>query len=186
MDKLARQSGIIPYRLERDDLQVLLITTRGTGRWVIPKGNIGKGHSARQAAEREAFEEAGIRGDVQKEPLGSYTYGKALKDGTSRPTVVKVFAMHVLKEAKVWPEMAERRSEWMEPKRQRGASTKLDLRRCSCGWWNAIANLTFCRQTEAARRPIPPNRPPNSPYAAVARIRAATFATVARPHPLAC
>ena len=115
MEKLARQSGIIPYRLEHDDLQVLLITTRGTGRWVIPKGNIGKGHSARQAAELEAFEEAGIRGDVQKEPLGSYTYGKALKDGTSRPTVVKVFAMHVRKEAKVWPEMAERRSEWMAP-----------------------------------------------------------------------
>jgi hypothetical protein len=39
-----------------------------------------------------------------------------LKDGTSRPTVVKVFAMHVLNEAEAWPEMAERRSEWMEPK----------------------------------------------------------------------
>ena len=115
MDKLAIQSGIIHYRLERDVLQVLLITTRKTGRWVIPKGNIGKGHNARQAAEREAYEEAGIRGDVAKESLGSYTYGKALKDGTSRPTVVKVFVMHVLKEAKVWPEMAERRSEWMEP-----------------------------------------------------------------------
>jgi 8-oxo-dGTP pyrophosphatase MutT (NUDIX family) len=115
MEKLARQSGIIPYRLERDDLQVLLITTRGTGRWVIPKGNIGKGHSPRQAAEREAFEEAGVRGDVEKEQLGSYTYAKALKDGTSRPTVVKIFAMHVREEAKVWPEMAERRSEWMAP-----------------------------------------------------------------------
>jgi 8-oxo-dGTP pyrophosphatase MutT (NUDIX family) len=116
MDKLTRQSGIIPYRLELDILQVLLITSRKTGRWVIPKGNIGKGHNARQAAEREAYEEAGVRGDVEKVPLGSYTYGKALKDGTSRPTVVKVFTMQVLKEAKVWPEMAERRSEWMEPK----------------------------------------------------------------------
>jgi 8-oxo-dGTP pyrophosphatase MutT (NUDIX family) len=116
MDKLARQSGIIPYRLELDVLQVLLITSRKTGRWVIPKGNIGKGHNARRAAEREAYEEAGVSGDVEKMPLGSYTYGKALKDGTSRPTVVKVFAMHVLKEAKAWPEMAERRSEWMEPK----------------------------------------------------------------------
>ena len=72
MEKLAIQSGIIPYRLERDVLQVLLITTRKTGRWVIPKGNIGKGHNARQAAEREAHEEAGVRGDVEKVPLGSY------------------------------------------------------------------------------------------------------------------
>jgi 8-oxo-dGTP pyrophosphatase MutT (NUDIX family) len=62
MDKLAIQSGIIPYRLERDVLQVLLITTRKTGRWVIPKGNIGKGHNARQAAEQEAYEEAGVSG----------------------------------------------------------------------------------------------------------------------------
>jgi 8-oxo-dGTP pyrophosphatase MutT (NUDIX family) len=116
MDKLAIQSGIIPYRLERDVLQVLLITTRKTGRWVIPKGNIGKGHNARQAAEQEAYEEAGVSGDVEKVPLGSYTYGKVLKDGTTRPTVVEVFTMHVLNEAKVWPEMAERRSEWMEPK----------------------------------------------------------------------
>src|ERR1700761_881770 len=98
MDKLARQSGIIPYRLELDGLRVLLITSRKTGRWVIPKGNIGKGHNAREAAEREAYEEAGVRGDVEKVPLGSYTYGKVLKDGTSRPMVVKVFAMHVLKE----------------------------------------------------------------------------------------
>jgi 8-oxo-dGTP pyrophosphatase MutT (NUDIX family) len=116
MDKLAIQSGVIPYRLERDVLQVLLITTRKTGRWVIPKGNIGKGHNARQSAEREAYEEAGVRGDAEKTSLGSYTYEKVLKDGTSRPTVVEVFAMHVLKEAKVWPEMAERRSEWVEPK----------------------------------------------------------------------
>ena len=88
MDKLARQSGIIPYRLERDLLQVLLITSRETGRWVIPKGNIGKGHNARQAAEREAYEEAGVRGDVEKVPLGSYMYEKVLKEGTPRPTVV--------------------------------------------------------------------------------------------------
>jgi 8-oxo-dGTP pyrophosphatase MutT (NUDIX family) len=116
MDKLARQSGIIPYRLELDVLQVLLITSRETGRWVIPKGNIGKRHNARQAAEFEAYEEAGVRGDVEKMSLGSYTYEKMLKDGTSRPTMVEVFTMHVLNEATVWPEMAERRSEWMEPK----------------------------------------------------------------------
>jgi 8-oxo-dGTP pyrophosphatase MutT (NUDIX family) len=116
MDTLARQSGIIPYRLELDVLQVLLITSRDTGRWVIPKGNIGKGHNARQAAELEAYEEAGVRGDVEKMSLGSYTYEKVLKDGTSRSTMVEVFTMHVLTEAKAWPEMAERRSEWMEPK----------------------------------------------------------------------
>ncbi len=112
---MARQSGVIPYRLEPDGLRVLLVTSRDTGRWVIPKGNIGKGHDARQAAEHEAREEAGVRGTVENVPLGVYTYGKLLPDGTSRPTVVEVFAMHVRKEADTWREQAERRREWMAP-----------------------------------------------------------------------
>ena len=112
---MARQSGVIPYRLEPDGLRVLLVTSRDTGRWVIPKGNIGKGHDARQAAENEARDEAGVRGTVEKVPLGFYTYGKLLPDGTSRPTVVEVFAMRVRKEADTWLEQVERRREWVAP-----------------------------------------------------------------------
>ncbi len=112
---MARQSGVIPYRLEPDGLRVLLVTSRETGRWVIPKGNIGKGRDARQAAEHEAREEAGVRGEAENVPLGFYTYRKVLPDGTSRPTVVEVFAMRVRKAANTWPEQAQRRREWTTP-----------------------------------------------------------------------
>jgi 8-oxo-dGTP pyrophosphatase MutT (NUDIX family) len=115
MNKVARQSGVIPYRFAQDNLQVLLITSRETQRWVIPKGNIGKGQSSRVAAELEAYEEAGVRGGADNIPLGFYTYGKTLADGTAQPTVVEVFALQVRKEAKNWPEKAERQTLWMTP-----------------------------------------------------------------------
>ncbi len=115
MNKVARQSGVIPYRLAPDGLQVLLITSRETRRWVIPKGNIGRGRSTRAAAELEAYEEAGVRGVTDNIPLGFYTYRKTLADGTAQPTVVEVFALHVRKKAQNWPEKAERQTLWMPP-----------------------------------------------------------------------
>jgi 8-oxo-dGTP pyrophosphatase MutT (NUDIX family) len=115
MDEVATQSGVIPYRLGQDGLQVLLITSRETQRWVIPRGNISGGRSARVAAEREAYEEAGVKGAVESAPLGFYTYLKVLKDGTAQPTTVEVFALRVRKEAKNWPEKAERHGQWMTP-----------------------------------------------------------------------
>ena len=115
MEQFAKQSGVIPYRLEPEGLRVLLITSRETGRWVIPKGNIREGHRARGAARHEAYEEAGVSGEIEKIPLGFYSYQKIIKNETSRPTVVEVFAMRVLKEAKSWPEKAQRRCEWMAP-----------------------------------------------------------------------
>ena len=115
MNDVATQSGVIPYRLEDDGLQVLLITSRETQRWVIPRGNISGGRSARVAAEREAYEEAGVKGAVESAPLGFYTYQKILKDGTAQPTTVEVFALRVKKEAKNWPEKAERHGQWMTP-----------------------------------------------------------------------
>lgn len=115
MNEVARQSGVIPFRFAQDSLQVLLITSRETRRWVIPKGNIGKGRSTRAAAKLEAYEEAGVRGCADNIPLGFYTYRKILADGASQPTVVEVFALHVRKEAKNWPEKAERQTLWTTP-----------------------------------------------------------------------
>ncbi|MDE1905522.1 MAG: NUDIX hydrolase [Rhodospirillales bacterium] len=114
-EQIAGQSGVIPYRLGPDGLQVLLITSRETHRWVIPKGNIGKGMTARDSAAREAFEEAGIQGVMQDVPLGFYTYGKVLKDGREQPTVVEVFALRIIEQAKKWPEKKERTCNWMAP-----------------------------------------------------------------------
>jgi 8-oxo-dGTP pyrophosphatase MutT (NUDIX family) len=93
-------------------LQVLLITSRGAGRWVIPKGGIEKGFSPAQAAAREAYEEAGVRGCISEPPLGTFTYSKRLRSGNVIPAKVEVYAMRVEKALKNWPERAERRLKW--------------------------------------------------------------------------
>jgi len=113
MDAVLKQSGAIPFRVEAEGLRVLLITSRETGRWVIPKGNIPQGLGPARAAEREAFEEAGVKGILRKPPLGSYAYGKRLRSGVVRPALVTVYALDVRKQLKKWPERGERRLEWV-------------------------------------------------------------------------
>lgn len=103
-----RQSGVIPYRIVEGRVEVLLITSRRRGRWVIPKGVIDPGMSAVESARKEAYEEAGIRGELSPDPLGEYRYDKW--GGTC---TVKVFKMEVQEQLKAWPESASRRREWM-------------------------------------------------------------------------
>jgi len=95
-------------------MKVLLITSRDTGRWVIPKGGVDHGHTPTRAAEIEAFEEAGIKGKLHPTPLGFYTYGKRLRSGIVQPTSVEVYALEFEKQLKKWPERSERRFEWMD------------------------------------------------------------------------
>ena len=68
--------GALVYRLKNDAVEFLLITSRGTGRWIIPKGWPMPGRTLAQAALREAYEEAGIRGIVETSSIGSYQYYK--------------------------------------------------------------------------------------------------------------
>jgi phosphohistidine phosphatase len=102
------QSGVIPYRLKRKSLEVLLVTSRGRGRWIIPKGVIDPGTTAIESACKEAYEEAGIRGEVAAKALGKYQYGKW--GGTC---TVAVFALKVTTVLETWPEDAIRRRKWM-------------------------------------------------------------------------
>jgi uncharacterized protein len=90
----------------------LLITSRETKRWVLPKGNLIKGLSAHQAAEHEAFEEAGITGAACPTPLGHYPYRKRRKNGSSLMVDVTVFPLLVTGEAEDWPERDEREARW--------------------------------------------------------------------------
>jgi 8-oxo-dGTP pyrophosphatase MutT (NUDIX family) len=113
MDAILKQSGAIPFRFGVEGLLVLLITSRETGRWVIPKGNIPPGLTAARSAEREAFEEAGVKGVLRKPPLGTYAYGKRLRSGLVRPALVTVYALEVQKQVKKWPERGQRRIEWV-------------------------------------------------------------------------
>jgi len=117
-DEPLPQAGVIAYRIRRGEVQVLLMTSRDTGRWIIPKGNIKPGASPSKAAVQEAFEEAGIKGTiVSSTPLGMYTYSKKLGSGEARAATVEVFLLHVQKHVKKWPEKGERQLAWVSAKK---------------------------------------------------------------------
>jgi len=109
-----RQSAVLPFRQTKGKTEILLITSLDTGRWVLPKGKIEPGFSARRSAEKEAYEEAGIRGRVERKSIDSYIYEKSLKKGGVRCRV-EVFPMKVRKELTNWPEKKERTRAWFSP-----------------------------------------------------------------------
>src|ERR1700761_4691860 len=86
----------------------MLITSRETKRWVLPKGNLIKGLDWHQAAAQEAFEEAGINGIPCPTAIGEYRYAKRRKDGTTRDVSVAAFPLASLDQAPEWPEQDER------------------------------------------------------------------------------
>ena len=103
-----RQSGVIPYRRQGNQLEVLLITSRSGKRWVIPKGTVATGESPRDSAQREAMEEAGVRGYVYGSRIGDYTYRK-----WGGICEVEVFLMRVEDAVEHWPEGQIRQRRWM-------------------------------------------------------------------------
>jgi 8-oxo-dGTP pyrophosphatase MutT (NUDIX family) len=106
------QVAALPVRRhEGRALEVLLITSRETGRWVIPKGWPMKGRKDHEAAAQEALEEAGVVGRVQKTPLGEYLYLKRLDDHFELCRVA-VYRLDVERQRKKWNEMAQRRCGW--------------------------------------------------------------------------
>lgn len=121
------QSAVIPYRMRRNNIEVLLVTSLGSGRWVFPKGHIEGDLSARQSAEKEAFEEAGISGRLSPNRVGYYRYRKDDEDN-ARSYQVEVFAMQVTDVLDSWPEEHTRRREWMSPESAADAVEEEDLR----------------------------------------------------------
>ncbi len=93
-------------------LKILLITSRDTGRWVIPKGWPMRKRTEAEAAAREAFEEAGVRGDISTRSLGLFSYVKALPKGRSRYCIVRVFGIEVREMLRQYPETGQRRMKW--------------------------------------------------------------------------
>ena len=106
----------MPYRAEEDgSTSVLLITSRETRRWVVPKGNLIAGLEPYLAAAHEAFEEAGVSGNPAQEPVGFYRYAKRRKNGILRTLTVDVFPLAVTTQADDWPEQDERETRWFTP-----------------------------------------------------------------------
>jgi 8-oxo-dGTP pyrophosphatase MutT (NUDIX family) len=107
------QVGVLPIaRLPGGDPHVLLITSRETRRWVIPKGWPMKGLKPHEAAAQEALEEAGLIGRVGKRALGQYAYDKRLKGDKVITCLVQVFPFAVRKQRKTWLEMDQRVIRW--------------------------------------------------------------------------
>ena len=90
----------------------MLITSRDTGRWLIPKGWPKRGFGPAETAAREAREEGGLVGRIDDRAIGSYHYDKRLPDGSAEHCVVKVYALEVERQMKSWPERHERCTGW--------------------------------------------------------------------------
>jgi 8-oxo-dGTP pyrophosphatase MutT (NUDIX family) len=102
------QYAALPYRLTGRRLSILLVSSRGTRRWVIPKGWPMTGCKPHEAAATEAHEEAGLIGQIADQPLGSYRYMKEIKPGQSIAVQVIVFPFAVEAKAETFKEEGHR------------------------------------------------------------------------------
>jgi 8-oxo-dGTP pyrophosphatase MutT (NUDIX family) len=110
------QFAALPWRrTAAGEVEVLLITSRETRRWVIPKGWPVKGKTSAKSAAQEAFEEAGVTGRIAERPIGSYAYDKRLKNGRLQHVRVATFALLVENVTDVFPEAGQRERRWMPP-----------------------------------------------------------------------
>lgn len=111
-DQRGRQFAALPLRGKGKALEVMLVTSRDTGRWVLPKGWAEEGLTGSKLAAKEAFEEAGVLGTVAAVPIGAYGYEKRLPGDRTRSCEVAVFTMQVARELDDWPERHQRRRQW--------------------------------------------------------------------------
>src|SRR5260370_38509859 len=108
------QYGALPYRMRNGHrAEFVLVTSRETQRWIIPKGWPKKGKSPHRSAAREAFEEAGVLGAVGRRPVGSFCYEKRLNSGGSVECEVHVFPLEGKRQSKEWPATQKGRVKWL-------------------------------------------------------------------------
>ncbi|MBW8304669.1 MAG: NUDIX hydrolase [Brevundimonas sp.] len=108
-----RQVAALPWRRGPQGIEILLVTSRETRRWVTPKGGRMAGKTDAQAAAREALEEAGVEGVVGDRPLGRFRYLKVLKRRAARWCAVDLYDLEVTIEHPDWQERAERERVWL-------------------------------------------------------------------------
>ena len=112
--EIRAQIAAMPIRRSADGaMEILLVTSRTTRRWIVPKGWPIKGLTAPEAAAREAFEEAGVVGRIVPEPAGTYTYWKRMSDHFALCEVT-LYLLEVERQLATWAEQGQRRSEWLK------------------------------------------------------------------------
>jgi 8-oxo-dGTP pyrophosphatase MutT (NUDIX family) len=110
MERAARQVAVLPVRRGHDGLEVCLIRRKDSGKWGIPKGFIDRGDTPEQAALTEALEEAGVKGQILGDAIGTYDYKK-----WQTWLTVAVYLMEVLEEQERWREIRFRERAWRSP-----------------------------------------------------------------------
>lgn len=103
------------YTGSGEEIEILVVTSRTSARWIIPRGWPMKRKKPHEAAAIEAWEEAGVRGRVRKDAVGRYTYLKMLDNGDVVPCVVDVFQIEITGEETSFKERGERLLEWVRP-----------------------------------------------------------------------
>ena len=112
--KIMQHYAALPYRVGAEGLEVMMVTSRESKRWILPKGRPEKKLLPYKVAELEAYEEAGVRGRVDHIPLGQYHSRKRLGLLGSRPVLITVYALAVHTVLDEWPEKHERERAWMD------------------------------------------------------------------------
>ncbi|WP_223162470.1 NUDIX hydrolase [Ruegeria intermedia] len=110
-----RQVAALCHRQTQAGVEVLLISTRGSGRWIIPKGWVITGLSDADSAAREAWEEAGVTGHCDTRRIGSFAHAKHHKRLGRVMCLVDVFPLRVTEVAESFPEAGQRRRVWLKP-----------------------------------------------------------------------
>ena len=113
------QYGVLPYRFtQMAALEILIVTTRQSRRWIVPKGWPIKRLTPSKSAAREAFEEAGVRGKIGARPIGHFRYRKPPNGaGAEVDCEVKVFPLLVKRQSATWPEFGQRVAQWVDPEK---------------------------------------------------------------------
>jgi 8-oxo-dGTP pyrophosphatase MutT (NUDIX family) len=115
VERRGKQCAALPFSWDEGELRILLVTSRETHRWVLPKGWREKRLSPHALAAKEAFEEAGVVGEVQRRPIGRYDYLKRGPRDRVTPCSVRVFPLRVERLLDDWPERRQRQRRWFSP-----------------------------------------------------------------------
>ncbi len=123
------QYAALPWRKAKSGIEILLITTSNSRRWIVPKGWPAEGLTPSECAAQEALEEAGVSGHIAPEPLGSFRHYKVRKSGENVLCTIYVFPMEVTQQRQNWPEKNMRDFRWCSVEEALARVKDLALRR---------------------------------------------------------
>jgi 8-oxo-dGTP pyrophosphatase MutT (NUDIX family) len=112
---MQKQFGAVPFRVRRGRIEVMLVTARDGKRWLVPKGWPMK-RGPRYTARKEAFEESGVKGKVQRKPLGTLKYRKKIRSRRTKVNL-RLYPLAVKKQVRRFPERKQRLRRWFSLKR---------------------------------------------------------------------